>query len=84
MKIDPRDAANVTAEPAVLVGVRMRGSRMDFADPLGELRALAETAGARVVSCELGVLTVMQPASSLLPRRGIGQGALTRAAPGEQ
>ncbi|MCE2884558.1 MAG: GTPase HflX [Planctomycetaceae bacterium] len=49
MKIDPRDAANVTAEPAVLVGVRMRGSRMDFADPLGELRALAETAGARVV-----------------------------------
>lgn len=49
MKIDPRDSAAVHAEPAVLVGVRVRGSRMDFQDPLGELRALAETAGGRVV-----------------------------------
>ena len=49
MKIDPRDSAAVQAEPAVLVGVRVRGSRMDFQDPLGELRALAETAGGRVV-----------------------------------
>jgi GTP-binding protein HflX len=49
MKIDPRDAAAVSAEPAILVGVRTRGSRMDFEDPLGELRDLAETAGARVV-----------------------------------
>ncbi|MFM1867628.1 MAG: hypothetical protein RL591_1036, partial [Planctomycetota bacterium] len=46
MKIDPRDAAAVSAEPAILVGVRTRGSRMDFEDPLGELRDLAETAGA--------------------------------------
>jgi GTP-binding protein HflX len=49
VKIDPREAANVTAERAVLVGVRTRGSRMDFVDPLGELRSLAETAGATVV-----------------------------------
>jgi GTP-binding protein HflX len=49
MKVDPRDGAQVRAEPAVLVGVRTRGSRMDWADPLGELRALAETAGASVV-----------------------------------
>ena len=49
MNISPREDVGVLAEGAVLVGVRMRGSRMDFTDPLGELRALAETAGARVV-----------------------------------
>ena len=49
MKIDPRESNSVQAEPAVLVGVRVRGSKMDHLDPLGELRALAETAGAKVV-----------------------------------
>lgn len=50
MNTNPRESvAAVTTEPAVLVGVRLPRSRMDFQDPLGELRALAETAGARVV-----------------------------------
>ncbi len=49
MNIDPRESNSVQAEPAVLVGVRVRGSKMDYLNPLGELRALAETAGARVV-----------------------------------
>jgi GTPase len=50
MNTNPRegssDGLGVQAERAVLVGVRVRGSRMDHIDPLGELRALAETAGA--------------------------------------
>ena len=49
MNTNPRESIGVQTEAAVLVGVRVRGSRMDFADPLGELAALAETAGARVV-----------------------------------
>ena len=40
---------NLSAEAAVLVGVRLSTSKSDWLDPLGELRALAETAGARVV-----------------------------------
>ena len=49
MNTNPREGIAVQTEPAILVGVRLPGSRMDFHDPLGELRALAETAGARVV-----------------------------------
>ncbi|MFM7051887.1 MAG: GTPase HflX [Planctomycetota bacterium] len=49
MNTTAREGVAVGREPAVLVGVRVRGSRMDFEDPLGELRSLAETAGARVV-----------------------------------
>ena len=49
MNTNPRESIGVQAETAILVGVRVRGSRMDFEDPLGELAALAETAGARVV-----------------------------------
>ena len=49
MNTDMREGVAVQAELAVLVGVRMRRSLMDQLDPLGELRALAETAGARVV-----------------------------------
>ena len=49
MNTNPREGIQVTTEPAILVGVRLPGSRMDFHDPLGELRALAETAGAQVV-----------------------------------
>jgi GTP-binding protein HflX len=49
MNTNPRESIGVQAEAAVLVGVRTRGSRMDFEDPLAELGALAETAGAQVV-----------------------------------
>jgi GTP-binding protein HflX len=49
MNTNPREGIAVTSEPAILVAVRLPHSRMDHQDPLGELRALAETAGARVV-----------------------------------
>ena len=49
MNTNAREGIGVQAERAVVAGVRMRGSRMDQQDPFGELRALAETAGARVV-----------------------------------
>jgi GTPase len=49
MNTNPREGIGVQTEAAILVGVRLPGSRMDYHDPLGELRALAETAGARVV-----------------------------------
>ena len=49
MNTNPREGIAVTTEAAIVVGVRLPGSRMDFHDPLGELRARAETAGARVV-----------------------------------
>ena len=49
MNTNPRESTGVQAEAAILVGVRVRGSRMDHENPLGELAALAETAGARVV-----------------------------------
>lgn len=41
---------DVRAELAVLVGVNLPDDDRDPADPLGELRALAETAGVRVVA----------------------------------
>lgn len=41
---------DIRIEPAVLVGVHLPGDDVDPADPLGELRALAETAGVRVVA----------------------------------
>lgn len=40
---------DVRSEPAILVGVHLPGDDRDQSDPLGELRALAETAGARIV-----------------------------------
>jgi GTP-binding protein HflX len=49
MNVNPREGIEVQLEPAILVGVRLPGSRMDHRDPLGELRSLAETAGAKVV-----------------------------------
>jgi GTPase len=49
MNTNPREGIGVQTEAAILVGVRLPGSRMDFHHPLGELRALAETAGALVV-----------------------------------
>ena len=49
MNTNPRESIGVQSESAILVGVRTRRSRMDFEDPLAELGALAETAGAQVV-----------------------------------
>lgn len=46
---DLRQTIKVEAERAVLAAVRLPGSRHDPSDPFGELRALAEQAGARVV-----------------------------------
>lgn len=44
-----REELKVASEKAVLVGVILPGRYVDERDPLGELRALAETAGAQVV-----------------------------------
>jgi len=44
-----RTDPTVTAERALLVCVEMPNSRLDPHDPLGELRSLAKSAGARVV-----------------------------------
>ena len=40
---------DIRAEPAILVGVRLRDNETTFDDSLAELQALAETAGVRVV-----------------------------------
>lgn len=47
----PRERTDIqiTQEKAVLAAVYLPGSRFDERDPLGELRALAQTAGATVV-----------------------------------
>ncbi len=44
-----REDLTVVTERAVLVGVILPGADLDERDPLGELRALAESAGANVV-----------------------------------
>ncbi|MCC6660216.1 MAG: GTPase HflX [Phycisphaerales bacterium] len=44
-----RETIQVAAERAVLAAVRLPTSRYDHADPFGELRALAEQAGATIV-----------------------------------
>ena len=44
-----REQLSIAAERAVLVAVQLPGRHFDPDDPLGELRALAETAGAEVV-----------------------------------
>ncbi|MHC4273748.1 MAG: GTPase HflX [Planctomycetota bacterium] len=44
-----REQLKVAAEQAVLVAVVVKGGYVDADDPFGELRALAETAGAEVV-----------------------------------
>ncbi len=48
--IDQRTDLKVAREKAVLAAVHLPESRFDPADPLGELRALAESAGATVVA----------------------------------
>ena len=70
MNTNPREGIAVQTEPAILVGVRLPGSRMDFHDPLGELRALAETAGARVVG------ELMQNRDAPAGRTYLGKGKL--------
>ncbi len=50
METGRRGDSNVRSEPAVLVGVHLASEPRDEADPLGELRALAETAGVHVVA----------------------------------
>ncbi|MCE2882306.1 MAG: GTPase HflX [Planctomycetaceae bacterium] len=65
-----REGVAVQLEAAVLVGVRVRGSRMDYEDPLGELRSLAETAGARVVG------ELMQNREAPSGRTYLGKGKL--------
>jgi GTPase len=49
MHHSPREDIKGVAERAVLVGVVLPGADVDERDPLGELRSLAETAGAAVV-----------------------------------
>jgi len=44
-----RTSLNVSRERAILAAVHLPSSRFDPEDPLGELRALAQTAGANVV-----------------------------------
>lgn len=46
---DDRQGVDVTAEKAMLAAVHLPDSRYDERDPLGELRALAASAGAEVV-----------------------------------
>ncbi len=49
MEISPRDTLALATEKAILVGVLTPESERDPRDPLGELKALAETAGLSVV-----------------------------------
>lgn len=49
MSQQPREQLRVVAEKAVLVGVHLPGQYVDPNDPFSELRALTETAGAKVV-----------------------------------
>ena len=49
METGPRTEFDIRSEPAVLVGVRLREEESEFDASLAELRALAETAGVRVV-----------------------------------
>lgn len=55
-----REQLTVVAEKAILVAVQLPRTHVDAADPLGEIRALAETAGAAVV----GELTQRLPTPS--------------------
>ncbi len=69
----PTDRTNikVAAERAVLVAVHLPDSRFDPRDPLGEIHALAETAGAQVVASL--VQNRQRPEAATL----IGSGKLT-------
>ncbi len=49
MESGAREHLNVQAERAILAGLLLPGDQLDPHDPLGELRALADTAGAVVI-----------------------------------
>lgn len=57
-------------ERAILVGVLLPNSRVDWNDPLGELAALAESAGAEVVD------SLIQKRTTLSPAWALGKGKL--------
>ncbi len=68
LETDQRTRLSVYRENAVLVGVGLPGADMDAADSLAELRALAESAGAVVVSI------MLQRRDRVDPRTYIGRG----------
>ncbi len=68
MTQDQREQIRVATERAVLVAVHLPGRYVEPGDPLGELRALAETAGARVVG------EVVQRLERPSPRTFLGKG----------
>lgn len=70
MEQGPRAEVNLQKESAVLVAVHLDGEYLDPVDPLAELRALADTAGVRVVA------TVEQARRQPEGRSYIGKGKL--------
>ena len=71
-----RDGAQVDQKPerAVLVSVLTPHSKADLRDPLGELAALAESAGVEVVD------RMVQKRASLVPATALGKGRLQELA----
>lgn len=64
------DAAQAPKEKAVLVAVLLPNSTVDFRDPLGELAALAESAGVEIVD------SIIQKRTALSPKSALGKGKL--------
>jgi GTP-binding protein HflX len=63
-----RDGSSVGSERAVLVGILLPDTKADLRDPLGELSALARTAGANVVDA------MIQKRTNLTTAFGLGKG----------
>jgi len=63
-----RENISVARERALLVGILLPHSRVDFDNPLAELAALAESAGAEVVD------SMIQRRMALHPGLGVGTG----------
>lgn len=68
------DGSARRAERAVLVSVLLPGTKTDFRDPLGELTALAQSAGVQVVD------SMVQKRASLSPAYALGKGRLQELA----
>jgi GTP-binding protein HflX len=64
------DRATARRQKAILVGVLLPSSQADLRDPLGELKALAESAGAQVVG------SLLQKRLSLSAAYALGKGKL--------
>lgn len=62
------DAAEAQKEKAILVAVLLPSSSADFRDPLGEIAALAESAGVEVVD------SIVQKRTALSPKTALGKG----------